>query len=96
MKNVFNAVFGKLIIAGMLVTGLAACNTNQRSEEIRVRERGDGSKEVKTEQRIENDSVSIDRERTIRTDEDGYGDTKVRDNTKVDLERDRDDDNDNR
>jgi hypothetical protein len=90
MKNVFNAVFGKLIIAGMLVTGLAACNTNQRSEETRIKERGDGSTEIKTEQRVENDSVSIDRERTITTDEDGNVDTKVRDNTDIDR-----DDNDN-
>jgi hypothetical protein len=90
MKNVFNAVFGKLIIAGMLVTGLAACNTNQRSEETRIKERNDGSREMKTEQRVENDSVSIDRERTITTDEDGNVDTKVRDNTDIDR-----DDNDN-
>jgi hypothetical protein len=93
MKNVFNAVFGKLIIAGMLVTGLAACNTNQRSEETRIRERNDGSREVKTEQRVENDSVSIDRERTIRTDEDGNVDTRIRDNTDIDRENDNDNNN---
>jgi hypothetical protein len=93
MKNVFNAVFGKLIIAGMLVTGLTACNTNQRREEMRVQERDDGSTEIQIDKEVENDSVSLDYEKTIETDEDGYGDTKVRDNTKVDLERERDDDN---
>jgi hypothetical protein len=90
MKKV-SSVFGKFIISAMLITGLAACNTNQRSEEVRVKERKDGSEEVRIKQDVDNDSVKIDRDATIRKDEDGYGDTKVKDNTKVDLERDRGD-----
>lgn len=94
MKKVSSA-FGKFVIAAMLVTGLAACNSNQRSDERRVNERNDGSEDVRTRQNVGTDTVRTDRDATIRQDEEGYGDTKVRDNTKVDLERDRGDMKDN-
>lgn len=88
MKKVSSA-FGKFIISAMLVTGLAACNTNQRSQE--GSERSEGSEDVRIRQDTDRDTMNTDRDATIRTDEDGYGDTKVQDNTKVDLERDRGD-----
>jgi hypothetical protein len=92
MKNV-SSVFGKFIISAMLVTGLAACNSNQRSDEVRVKQRNNGTEEVKVKKDVDNDSVHIDRDATIRREKDG--DTKVKENTKVDLDKDRGDVNDN-
>lgn len=89
------SVFGKVIVSILLVFGLVAgsCNT-RRSEEIRVKERDDGSKDIRMEERRENDSVSFEREKTIKTDEDGYGKTKVETEvekkSESDLERNRD------
>ena len=77
------SVFGKVVVSIILVFGLVAgsCNT-RRSEEIRVKERDDGSKEMRMEERRENDTVSFEREKTIKTDEDGS--TEVREKTDVD------------
>jgi AAA15 family ATPase/GTPase len=89
------SVFGKVVVSIILVFGLVAgsCNT-RRSEEIRVKEHDDGSKEMRMEEHMENDSVSFEREKTIKTDEDGYGKTKVETDVEKksdsDLERDRD------
>lgn len=66
------SVFGKAIISVMIVFSLIAgsCNT-RRSDEMRVRERNDGSEKVEIKQQRDNDSVSVDREKTIKQDDDG-------------------------
>lgn len=90
MKTV-KSVFGKVLVSFMLVLGLTAASCQQRSEEVRVKETEDrqGNEEVRIRERQNNDSVDIKRDQTIREDEDGYGDTKVKDNTKIEMERDR-------
>ena len=77
------SVFGKVVVSIILVFGLvaASCNTS-RSEEIRVKESDDGRKDIRMEERRENDTASFERERTIKTDEDGS--TEVREKTDVD------------
>jgi AAA15 family ATPase/GTPase len=93
MKGV-KSVFGKVVVSIILVFGLVAGSCgNRSSEEIRVKESDDGSKEMRMEERRENDTVSFEREKTIKTDEDGYGKTKVETEVEKksdsDLERDR-------
>lgn len=81
-------VFVKLVFIVLLAFSLIAvsCNTNQRRDDVRVREGNDGKEDVRVKQRMDNDSVSVNRERTIRQNEEG--DRKLRED--VDVERDKD------
>ena len=83
------SVLGKVLVSAMLVLGLTAASCNQRSGEVKVKEDREGNEEVRIRERQNTDSVDIKRDQTIERDEDGYGDTKVKDNTKIDMERDR-------
>ena len=81
-----STVFGKFLVSVMIVFTLVAssCNT-QRSEDVRVRERNDGSRDMRIRERSENDSVTYEREKTIRQDQDG--DRKIKEETDVDRSR---------
>lgn len=83
-----NSVFGKLLVSAMLVLGLTASSCNQRSGEVKVKEDREGNEEVRIRERQNTDSVDIKRDQTIERDADG--DKTIKDNSKVDVDVDRD------
>ncbi|HLN21734.1 MAG TPA: hypothetical protein VK213_11635 [Bacteroidales bacterium] len=80
-------VFGKSIFSIILVFSLvaASCNTNENRKDVRVRKGNDGNEDVRVKEHRENDSVSIDREKKIRQDNDG--DKTVKEDVDVDRKR---------
>lgn len=88
MKTI-RSVSVKILISAAFILGISAASCNQRSGEVRYNEDTEGNEDVRIRERQNNDSVDINRDQVIESDEDGYGDTKVRDNTKIDMERDR-------
>lgn len=88
MKTV-RSVFGKVLVSFMLVLGLTAASCQQRGGNERVNDDMQENEDVRIRERQNNDSVDIQRDQIIREEDDGYGDTKVRDNTEIEMERDR-------
>ncbi|MGE5419993.1 MAG: hypothetical protein ACM3UT_07385 [Chloroflexota bacterium] len=79
------SVFGKVFVTVMLVLGLTATSCNQKSSEVKVKEDKQGNKEVRMQQRQNTDSVDIKRDQRIKTDADG--DKTVKENSKVEVDR---------
>ena len=69
--------FGKVFVSFVLILGLTAASCNQRSSDVRVNE---GDEDIRMREH------NVD---SVRQEDEGYGDTKVRDNTRIDMERDR-------
>lgn len=80
------SVFGKVFVTVILVLGLTATSCNQKSGEVKVKEDSQGNKEVRMKERQNTDSVDIKRDQTIKTDADG--DKTIKDNSKVNVDRD--------